>query len=60
MAVFSVAKPFRLSVAESTYLPSGEAQLHLTTSLSLDSLVFLEASADGARRDGQVAVVAVP
>jgi hypothetical protein len=43
-----------------TYLPLGESQVHLATSLGDQSLVLLEASANGTGGNGQVSVVAIP
>lgn len=43
----------------SPYIPLGESQLHLASALGNDSLVLLQASADNAGGDAQVAVVAV-
>lgn len=40
------------------YLPLGESQLHLSTALSGEPLVVLQASAHDAAGDGEVAVVA--
>lgn len=45
-------------VAPKTYLPLGESQLGIASSLGDESLVLLQAAANGAGRDGQVAVVA--
>lgn len=41
-----------------TYRPLGKAQIHLSSALSGDSLVLLQAAAHDARGDGEVAVVA--
>lgn len=46
--------------SSSTHLPLGEPQVHLSSALSLQSLVLLQRAADDARSDGDVAVVAVP
>ena len=43
----------------STYLPSDKTQVHLSTALSSDSLVLLEAAANSTGSNGQVAVVTV-
>jgi hypothetical protein len=43
----------------SPYLPLGESQVHLASALGSDSLILLQASADNAGGDGQVAVVAI-
>ena len=42
-----------------TYLPLGETKFHLSTALSSNSSLVVEASADSAGRDGQVSVVAI-
>lgn len=42
-----------------TYLPLGEAEIHVTTALSSKSLLLVKAAADGTGGNGQVAVVAV-
>lgn len=42
-----------------TYRPLGETQVHLATTLGSNSLILLEAAANGAGRNGQVAVVAI-
>jgi hypothetical protein len=47
------------SVPVSPYLPLGESQIHLASALGSNSLVLLQASADNAGGDGQVAVVAI-
>ncbi len=41
-----------------THSPLGEPELGLSTALSSDALLLLEAAANGTARDGQVAVVA--
>lgn len=45
-------------VAESTHLPLGESQVHISPALGGESLVVLQASAHDAAGDGKVAVVA--
>lgn len=52
----SLATPLILGIA---HLPLDETDLGLATALSDDALVLLQAAADGAGRDAQVAVVAV-
>jgi hypothetical protein len=49
---------FRIA-GRSPYLPLGESQVHLASSLGSNSLILLQASADDAGGDGQVAVVAI-
>lgn len=41
-----------------TNLPLGESQIHLATTLGLQTRAFLEGATNGAGRDGEVAVVA--
>lgn len=56
--VISNTSPSIASIgAINAYLPLGEAELGLATALSNQALVLLEAAANSAGRDGQVAVV---
>ena len=50
MLVFEIGSP---------YLPLGKPEIHLPATLGNESLILLQAAADGTGRDGQVAVVAV-
>jgi hypothetical protein len=43
----------------SSYVPLGESKIHLASALGNDSLLLLQAAADNAGGDGQVAVVAI-
>lgn len=45
-------------VADSTHLPLGESQVHVSPALGCESLVVLQTSAHDAAGDGEVAVVA--
>lgn len=45
--------------AKQTYLPLGEAKLRLAATLSNESLLLVQAAADGTGGNGQVAVVAI-
>lgn len=42
-----------------THLPLGKSEVHLSSALGSQSLVFLERAADNTGGDGQVTVVAV-
>lgn len=51
--------PLPLPLLQQTYRPLGKPQIHLPTALGNQALLLLERSADDARGDGEVAIVAV-
>lgn len=51
-------QPSHATPSRCTHLPLSETELALASSLSNNALIFLEGSADDARCDGNVAVVA--